>query len=64
MYNEFAEEKPSLASLMEYVGRLEHKWKDVGIELGLEPDVLDSIRVTKPRDPNGCMTMVFANGSK
>ena len=60
MYKAFAEEEPSLASLMNYVGHLEHKWKDVGIELGLEPDVLDGIRVTKPCDPNGCMTMVFA----
>ena len=60
MYNEFAEDEPSLDCIMEYVGcHVESKWKAVGVELGLESNVLDSIEIGNYRDPNRCMTQAF-----
>ena len=60
MYKEFATDEPSLACIMDYVGcHVEKKWKAVGVELGLESDVLDSIEIDNRYHPNGCMTQVF-----
>ena len=45
---------------MEHVGcHVKHTWKAVGIELGLESDVLDGIGVDNSFKTNECMTQVF-----
>ena len=52
--------EPELPDLMNKIAaKIPSKWRDVGLQLGLDKGVLDGIAVISPGDNNHCFTNVF-----
>ena len=53
----FAGDRPQLADLMNEIGAvIPAKWRDVGVQLGIAPDVLDGIQCQNAEKPRSCQT--------
>ena len=54
------ESEPELSDLMnEVAAHIPSRWKDVGIQMGLNSDQLDGIAVAAPSSPLQCFSSVF-----
>ena len=52
--------EPELLGLMnEVAAKIPSKWRDVGLQLGLNQGVLDGIALNSPGDTNHCYSNVF-----
>ena len=52
--------EPELSDLMnEIAAKIPGKWRDIGLQLELEPGVLDGIALISPGDINHCYSNVF-----
>ena len=52
--------KPELFDLMNKVAaKIPNKWRDVGLQLGLDHDVLGGIALISPGDTNHCYSNIF-----
>ena len=52
--------QPELSDLMnEVAAKIPGKWRDVGLQLGVDKGVLDGIAHTSPENSNLCYTNVF-----
>ena len=53
--------KPELSDLMnEIAAKIPGKWRDVGLQLGLDQGALDGIALISPGNTNHCYSNVFA----
>ena len=54
------ESEPKLQDLMNKVAaKIPSKWRDVGIQLGLDQNVLNAVAQVSPGDTNHCFSNVF-----
>ena len=52
--------EPDVSDLMnEVAAKIPNKWRDVGLQLGLDQSELDGIAIESPRDTNLCYSKVF-----
>ena len=52
--------EPDVSDLMnEVAAKIPNKWRDVGLQLGLDQSELDGIANENPRDTNLCYSKVF-----
>ena len=59
-YNSNLESEPDLSDLMNKIAaKIPSKWKDIGLQLGVNQGVLDGIATISPGDPNHCYINVF-----
>ena len=59
-YPDGLDSKPELSDLMnEIAAKIPGKWRDVGLQLGLDQGVLDGISLISPGDTNHCYSNVF-----
>ena len=59
-YSDGLGSKPELSDLMnEIAAKIPGKWRDVGLQLGLDQGVLDGIALTNQGDTNHCYSNVF-----
>ena len=59
-YNSNLESEPDLSDLMNKIAaKIPSKWKDIGLQLGLDQGVLDGIATISLGDPNHCYINVF-----
>ena len=59
-YNSNLESEPDLSDLMNKIAaKIPSKWKDIGLQLGVNQEVLDGIATISLGDLNNCYSNVF-----